>query len=57
MTTLREQLKEFYRDYRNNYLTPYRIAEDYDIPLDYTHDLLYIGRKLHDQDAELEKQS
>lgn len=57
MTTLREHLKEFYRDYRNNYLTTYRIAKDYDIPIPQMHQLLQVGRVLHDRDAEKEKQS
>ena len=53
MKTMRSQLKEFYLDYVNNYLTVAKIAENNEIAYSYTETLINIGRDLHEADIEL----
>lgn len=52
MKIMRSQLKEFYLDYVNNYLTVAKIAEHNEIAYKYAETLINIGRVLHNADCE-----
>ena len=53
MKTMRSQLKEFYLDYVNNYLTITKIAEHHGITDNYAYNLITMGRAFHEADIEL----
>ena len=53
MKIMRSQLKEFYLDYVNNYLTVAKIAEHNEIAYSYAETLINIGKALHEADIEL----
>jgi len=52
MKIMRSQLKEFYLDYVNNYLSVAKIAEHNEIAYKYAENLINIGRVLHNADCE-----
>jgi hypothetical protein len=52
MKIMRSQLKEFYLDYVNNYLSVAKIAEHNEIAYKYAETLINIGRVLHNADYE-----
>ncbi len=52
MKIMRSQLKEFYLDYVNNYLSVAKIAEHNEITYKYAENLINIGRVLHNADCE-----
>jgi len=51
MKTMRSQLKEFYLDYVNNYLTVAKIAEHHGIADNYAQTLITMGKELHEVDT------
>ena len=53
MKTMRSQLKDFYLDYVNNYITVETIAEHNEIAYKYAETLINIGRVLHNADCEV----
>jgi len=52
---IREELKAFYLDYANNYLTVATWGLDNNLSEEDANQIINMGRKLHDEDAEIFK--
>lgn len=46
---MNKQLREFYLDWFNNYLTIEKMSEHYDLDVEHTRTLIGIGRDAHQQ--------